>query len=299
MFKFDKVQQVYSINGVEIGGQPGEKATVLIGSMFFSGHRIVQDPDKGIFDKAQALALLKQEEELSCKYGNPRFIDVIGETSEALIKYIEFVSRNSTAPILLDSPSQKVRIQALEWFAKSEILPRLVYNSIAEDYTDEELACIKECGIKNAIVLAFSMKALKPEAKLKLLQEKLLPLAEEAGIEQILVDTGVLDVPSISWTSLAIKEVKSHLGFPTGCAPANALYRWDKMRANKSLALQASASAIFSLLQSYGANFILYGSLHNAPWVYPAVATTDALIAYGGRFTGVRPTKNHPLYEIF
>jgi tetrahydromethanopterin S-methyltransferase subunit H len=54
------------------------------------------------------------------------------------------------------------------------------------------------------------------------------------------------------------------------------------------------------MTQSQGADFILYGPIKSASWVYPTVATMDALVAYGGRLNGVRPvTKEHPLYKIF
>jgi tetrahydromethanopterin S-methyltransferase subunit H len=49
-----------------------------------------------------------------------------------------------------------------------------------------------------------------------------------------------------------------------------------------------------------GANFIIYGPIKNASWVYPACATINAMIAYYARTLGITPkTKNHPLYKIF
>ena len=61
MLKFSKNQETYNIAGVQIGGQPWERPTVLIGSMFFAGDKIVQDPIKGIFDEDKAKHLLKKE----------------------------------------------------------------------------------------------------------------------------------------------------------------------------------------------------------------------------------------------
>lgn len=300
MLAFTTEQCVYDIAGVEIGGQPGERPTVLVGSIFFEGHKIVTDPEKGTFDEHKARALLDREAAVAAETGNPRFVDVMGGTTEALISHIRFVAENCSAPILVDSPSQRVRIEAINHFAGSSLIPRLVYSSIAEDYTEEELAAIKASGIKSALVLAFNTKAMKPSAKIRLLEEDLLPAAHRAGVENILIDTGVLDVPSVSWTSLAIHEIKECFGYPTGCAPANALYCWEKMRQNDVLDFQAAASAALVMTQTEGADFILYGSLFNSPWVYSAVATMDALIAYGGRFSGVRPaTQEHPLYKVF
>ena len=300
MLSFSSRQKVYRIDSVEIGGQPGERPTVLIGSLFFAGHRIVQDPDKGLFDTEKAKALLEKEEELSAVYGNPRIIDVIGDTAQALIRYIQFVAAHSSSPILVDSPSQKVRLETVKYFAGSEVMPRLIYNAIAEDHTDEELAMLKECGVKSAVLLAFNTRALKPRAKINQLEEDLLPAAESAGIENILIDTGVLDVPGVSWAGAAIREVKECLGYPSGCAPCNALYTWHKMKAQGTPAFEAAASSVLAFTKAQGADFIFYGSMQNASWVYPAVATMDALVAYGGRLGGIRPASlEHPLYKIF
>jgi len=43
LFKFGRKQEVFDIGGVKIGGQPGELPTVLIGSIFHEGHKIVKD----------------------------------------------------------------------------------------------------------------------------------------------------------------------------------------------------------------------------------------------------------------
>ena len=300
MFKFKAEQKVYNIAGIEIGGQPGERPTVLIGSIFFSGHKIVKDPLRGIFDRDKAKALLEKEAEASARTGNPGFIDVIGDTGPALIKFLEFVLQNSDAPVLVDSFSQKVRLMALRHFAGSSISSRLVYNSIAEDYSEEELNCLKECGIRSTVLLAFSTTTPRPRQRIKLLQEKLLPAAERAGIENILVDPGVLDIPSISWTARTIHEIKETMGYPCGCAPSNALFTWEKLRVQGSPAFEAAAAATFTLTLGQGADFVHYGPIRNAPWVYSAVSAADAMIAYGARLAGVQTaSENHPLYKIY
>jgi tetrahydromethanopterin S-methyltransferase subunit H len=300
MVKFTAEQKSFNVAGVEVGGQPGQRPTVMIGSIFFSGHKIVKDNLRGIFDKDKAKALLDADAEASARTGNPRFVDVIGDTGPALINYIEFVSRHTNAPMLVDSFSQKVRLEALQYFAGTEIAPRLVYNSIAEDYTGEELDCLRSCGVKSSIIMAFSTAAPRPKQRIKLLTEKLLPAAAQAGIENILVDPGVLDIASIGWTALAIHDIKESLGYPCGCAPSNALFTWEKLRAQGQPAFEAAAAATFTLTQAQGADFVHYGPIRNAPWVYQAVATADAMTAYAGRITGVRPVSEaHPLYRIF
>lgn len=299
MFKFDREQTVCRIGGVELGGQPGERPTALIGSIFFARHKIVQDPQRGLFDREKALALLHSEAEASAFSGNPSLIDPVADTSEALIHYIEFLAEQTTAPILVDSPLPSVRVEALRHFAGTNIMPRLVYNSISEERTEEELAAIRESGIKNAIVLAFSTRAMRPAQRLSLLEEQLLPAARSAGIENILVDVGVLDIASAGWSAVAIREVKAALGLPTGCAPANAMCTWEKMKSRGDDPYTATMASTLALLVSQGADFLLYGPMRFAPWVYAAVGGANALQAYGGRLAGTRPASSqHPLYRL-
>lgn len=306
MFRFTAEQHVYDINGVKIGGQPGQYPSVLIGSMFYRGHKIVSDPVKGIFDEAAAKALLDQEAELSAETGNPRIVDVIGDTVEALVRYSEFVFKNTDSPILLDSVSAEVRTGALKYFSKDQaVINRIVYNSIEENYTEEELQAIKESGVKTAVILAFSKKHLKPSKRVELLagddkHEGLIAAAKRAGIEQFLIDPGVLDVASNSWTTKAIYDVKEQFGYPGGCAPSNALYLWKKMRSKGTPFFEVAGASVFTYPITQGADFILYGPMMNAPWVFRAVATTDAMIAYTNKITGTKlGTQDHPLMKIF
>ena len=306
MINFSKEQHVYDINGIKIGGQPGEYPTVLIGSIFYRGHKIVTDGMKGIFDEDAAKALLDQEAELSAETGNPFIIDVLGESVEALTRYVEFILKNTKAPFLLDSISPAVRVGTLKQLGRDpEIQSRLIYNSIEEHYTEEEIQAIKDFGIKTAVILAFSKKALKPKARIKLLQgddttEGLISAAKRAGLEQFLVDPGVLDVASASWTTEAISIVKEEFGYPGGCAPSNAVYLWKKMRSKGTPFFEVAGASVFNYPVTQGADFILYGPMMNAPWVYRAMATTDAMIAYNNKLSGVKlGTHDHPLMKIF
>jgi len=300
MFKFESEQKVAIIDQTIVGGQPGQRPTVLVGSIFFRGHKIVQDHRKGFFDKDKARALLERDSEVASETGNPHIVDVIGDTGEALIRYIEFVACHTDAPILVDSISANARMEAIRHFASSELIPRLIYNSIEEHYNEDELSCIQECGVKSAVLLAFSTRYLKPELRVQFLKEHLLEAAKRAGIENILVDTGVLDIPSLGWSTQAIRLTKDQLGYPSGCAPSNALYQWRKMRSRGTPTFEAASAVTFTLPISFGADFIFYGPIRNAPWAYPACAAMDAMIAAAGRNYGIRPiSKEHPLYRIF
>ncbi len=305
MIKFSTEQRKLKIGNVELGGQPGELPTVLMGSIFYRGDKLVSDHEKGIFDKQKALELLQIEEELSNKYCMPRTIDVIAETVPALVKYLEFILENTGAPFLVDSTHPHVRIEAIRFLAKNGGLERAIYNSIDPNYTEEELTCLKEYGVKNVVILAFSLNYLMPQVRMVLLEgengEKgLIDLVKDAGVENILIDPGVLDLPSTSWSGQIIQMAKEKFGYPCGCAPSNALNTWGRKKNIQSPIFEAAGTAILSLPIFYGADFLLYGPISNASWVYPALAVADAMVAYGGRTSGMKPSsKNHPLYHIF
>lgn len=299
MLEFAQEQKVYQIGDVRIGGRVGENPTVLIGSMFFRGHKIVSDSDKGIFDKQKARDLLDREKELCQQTGNSRIIDVIADTGEAMINFIEFVASHTTSPMLVDSALPKARMHAIKHFAKTEVASRLIYNSLDTHFSEDELACIKDSGIKTSVVLAFSTKAVRPKDRVKLLQKDLMGAAQKAGLENLLIDAGVMDIPSVGWASQAIYEIKNATGYPAGCAPSNAIYMWTKLRDRGTPAFESAASVVFGLPLSYGGNFVFYGPTRNAPWFYPACAAMDSMLAYGAQSYGIRVGKDHPMYKIF
>jgi tetrahydromethanopterin S-methyltransferase subunit H len=93
MHKFNTPQNIYEVGNVKIGGQPGELPTVLIGSIFWLGQKMVKDANKGIFDAQQAENLINKMQNLSDITGVPFAFDIVGTTEEAFGKYIDFVAK--------------------------------------------------------------------------------------------------------------------------------------------------------------------------------------------------------------
>ena len=306
MFKFQREQKVFNIDGIRMGGQPGEYPTVLIGSIFYNGHKIVKDAIKGEFDRTQAQALTDRHEELSEKTGNPFILDVVGATTEALIKYVDFISEATEAPFLVDAPSAAIRIPVMKHLIASGLGDRAIYNSIDYNVNSNEVAELKELGVKSAILLAYNPKNPFPKGRLEILQGStgqmgLLEAAKEAEIENTLVDTAVLDAPSIGLAAYSIYCVKNEFGLPAGCGPANGIAMWNRVRDEygpNGLSSSITASSVATLMM--GANFVLYGMAKFAESVFPACALVDAMIAYNARNFGIKPkTRDHPLYKIF
>ena len=115
-----------------------------------------------------------------------------------------------------------------------------------------------------------------------------------------MVDTAVLDVPSVGLATEGINLLKKKFGLPCGGAPVNAVSEWKKVRTLSAFAKNVCMSNAVTAMQHAGADFILYGPIENAEVVFPAAAMVDAIIAYNSRIHGIKmKTKNHPLLKIF
>lgn len=299
-------QEIIDVDGTLLGGELGALPTVLIGSIFYKRHSIVTDESKGEFNRSAAVELLRKEERLSEETGNPRILDVVAETAEAMCRYLDFILEQTQVPFLVDSPLARVRMEAMRYLAKHGGMERAVYNSIDPNSSQEELEVLGECGVKHVLILAFSTTHLKPRDRVRLLlddeesgEKGLIGKVKEMGVANILIDPGVLDLPSNSWTAEAIHLIKEQLGLPAGCAPSNALYSWLRCKNIASPTLQACGASVLSMPVYKGADFLLYGPLQNAEWVYPAISIADAMNAYLGRVEGSWPlTKDHCLYKV-
>ncbi|MCP4764363.1 MAG: hypothetical protein GY870_21495 [archaeon] len=313
IFIFEKEQKVYEVAGVKIGGQIGENPILLIGSIFYktNSQKVLKNPKTGEINKTIAEELLNKQASISEKTGVPHAIDVGGgvETPEALIKLVEFVADNSTAPILPDGPTVDICMPAIKHFGEIGLADQLIYNTIDSHATDEELDIIKNSKISCAILLAFHNKYIWPKDKLKLItgteqQPGLLAKAKRAGIEKILIDTATLDVPLISINGRTIYDIKKELGYPAGCAAHNALHTWNNLIKYEEIDKNINKIKnvmINSIPQAYGANFLLYGPITKCNYIFPMIAMNDAALAYNAMRVNKLKTvsRTGPLFTIF
>ncbi len=298
-------QRAFSIGGVEIGGLPGERPAVLIGSIFHKGHKIVKDPRKGEFDRAEAERLINLQEEWSDKTGIPHMIDVVGETSEALVRYLEFVASITDVPLLMNGPTAEVRVTALRLVTEIGLIDRVIYNSINYTVKEEELRAIKNSGVEAAIIQTFNPRNPWPEGSLKMAlgegyKQGLLQLALKYGIRKPLLLPPVLDIPSIGLAIESISLLKDKLGFPVGVAPCGVIGQHPRIKELPLSTRRCCEAAVVATARIAGADFIIYGSIGKASKIFPACAVVESFIAYAMRRHGIRPLrpKNHPLYRF-
>ena len=292
-----------NINGIPMGGEMGENPTVLIGSIFYDRHRIVQDMNLGIFDEARAEELIKQQDEWATKTGCPAMIDVIGSTPEAIKRYLAFVVAVSDSPFLVDGSSPAVRLAGVEWCAENNLLERAVYNSLSAESKQEEFKALKELGCKSAILLCMNATDFTLKGRLRVLEGDgspgLLERARTAGIENLLVDPGIVDIPSMGTAQGFQAHVKEKHGAIVGAAPHNAISCWTGLRSKfGQQAVRPCTAVTDALMTAWGGDFVLYGPIAHAQLAFPVVAMVDAALGQLRLEEGYLPSMNHPMFKI-
>jgi tetrahydromethanopterin S-methyltransferase subunit H len=307
MFRLKREQKIYQIDNVKIGGQPGELPEVLIGNIFYKGMPEVTNHKKGNFNKQKVLKWIKLAEKLAEKSGVPHFLDIMSMYPEAITKYITFVVEQSNIPFLIDGANPETRIAALNMVKELGLEKQVIFNGVTPKTSEKELAALKDSNINAAVLMAFNELDYSPEGRISILRDSmehsgLLNMAEKAGIEKVFIDTIVFDVPSISYAAEAIKLVKSKLGLPAGCSPANATYAWKQALKESVLSesFAAANTSAHTIAQCWGADFLIYGPIKQAKNMIPACAINDAIIAYYNmKNFGIKPlVKDHPLYKV-
>ena len=301
MFTFEAEQDVYEFSDVKVGGQPGEHPTAMVGSIFYKGDDLLEDPETGEFDPEGAREAINRVKELSDRTGNPAILDVIGDSPEALIKHVDFVADECDLPMFMDGPTPQIRSQAAKHVGEVGLQDRVIYNSIESSTkeVDIEIEAIREAGINAAVLLSIDTRNLTLQGRYDAL-EKNLEVAEKAGIEKTLVDPAIIDIPESGFAAKAIYEIKDRYGIPLGCSPHNEVVRWelnDPLSPDSKQLRQAVANSSIIFM---GADFNLYGTIHSAPEMYEVVSTADSYVGYAAQMGEQRrPTSDHPLYTIF
>ncbi|RMF89200.1 MAG: tetrahydromethanopterin S-methyltransferase subunit H [Methanobacteriota archaeon] len=298
MFRFERPQAVVEIGGVRFGGQPGENPTMLLGTMFYNGHKIVEKRKGARFDRKRAEELINRQETLSDETGVPGMLDLVANFPEEIEAYIDFVASVTDMPFATDIWTVEPKLAAARHVAEVGLLDRYLYNSIAPWSKDleRETAELRDLGVKNALLVAFNTADRTPEGRIRILEDLLIPAAEKAGVKNILVDTSVLNIPATAFSILGGLTVKEAFGYPVGCAPSNGTDMWKtpKERWGK-LGFAGVDSAAHAVASLYN-DFLLYGPIESAPWIFPAVAAADSILSTF-RFDeeGALPEPGHPL----
>ena len=298
MWSYKAEQRVFQIGDISIGGVPGQRPVVLVGTLFYHGHKVVKDENAGTFDEPAAEALVKAQDEMSDKTGNPTMIDVVGASIPAMKKHIEFVVDRTKAPIMIDSPSAEIRAVGLTYAKEQGFLDRVVYNSINPSSKPDELKAVQESGVSSAVFLAYNMKDFSTAGRTSAIKD-LINKRQEFGIDKPLIDTCVLDLPTLGSALRAMYELKDELGFPVGCGAHNAVALWRGLKTKMGeQAVKPCLASVNATTAAVGADFILYGPIDDAKVVFPAVAMVDTAFSQLPIEKKIQIPKTHPRYRI-
>jgi len=315
MFKFDKKQEVFEIGGVKFGGQPGEHPTVLVSTMFYARHKIVTDEDKGTFDRAAAETLWNTQVSMSDATGNPYVNQIVGETPEAIKRYIDwFVEIDDKTPFLIDSSAGNVRAAAAQYCTEIGVADRAIHNSINASIEQEEIDILTESDVSAAIVLAFNATDPTVKGKMDILEvggsgqtKGMLQVAKECGIKYPIIDVAAMPLGAGSGATIrTIPTIKGKLGLPVGGGYHNMASAWDWLRKFKKT--QPDPKAIYMpadigtnlVAQIAGSDYLLYGPIENVNQIFPAVAMVDIMLGETAKELGVEiaDLANHPVSKL-
>lgn len=280
MITFKQNPKTFEIGEIKIGGRIGVNPTVMIGSIFYKRDPLITNSKTGEFSIAAANALIEEVEEVSERTGVPFMLDVVCSIDERVEDYLGWAADATSNPLLIDAVSNEAALRGLEYVREQGILSRTVFNSLNKATSSLIYDKISEIGLESAIILTYSNEAAASSTERVKLLETLLPRARSAGISKPLIDTFVMDVPTLGLACKALIEVKSKYGLPVGCGAHNASGAWRQLKKQRDVQITTACSTVIDTLPAaLGADYIIYGPLSMASYLFPAVGVIDT--AYG------------------
>jgi len=173
----------------------------------------------------------------------------------------------------------------------------------------DEIAAVKESDISASIVLGFNPMEAGVEGKLNIwenggsvLDQGLLPMSEDCGIDKPLMDVAITPLGQGAGPALRTSfAVKSKWGLPVGSGIHNVPSAWDWLRGYKKDHPEAwPVCDVGSNLiqQSVGGDFVLIGPIENAKMAFPACAMADIFMAEAARDIGTEHIDEHPIVKL-
>jgi len=300
MLNYEKEQKVIKVGNVKLGGQPGENPPVMIGTVFYAKHIALLDEKTGKVNKDLLERELNEFTEIIEDTRMQGIIDIVGAYSEALVKECELVAEIVDYPFLVDGLNDESRIPAMKTLKEIGLLDRAILNSIDENTSEKSIIKLQEIGVKYAVLLTFGTKYIFPHQKIEFLKNELIPKAEEANIENYIVDTAVLDLPSIGINVETARMVKNELGVPVGFAPANAIYGWDYIKKFGETSRCGAIASIMTYCLNSGSDFVLFGPIKFTKCIVPALSLISGINSYyRKRILRKNISEKTPLKRIF
>ncbi len=294
MFSFTMDQKVFEVADTKIGGQPGVYPTVVFAGLFF----------KGKVDLKWAEEQLREMYRVSEETSVPAIPDFFLRRKEDVPSILDFIASRvpEDKPFSLDIIEADVKQLALKEAEERGLLDRMIYNSIHIGITEEEEEALSKYTPRMIIIVTFNPRDSSPDGRVEVLEtganlidKGLLRVAEDIGVDEILVDTAAMAPGENSGSAIAaIPVIKEEYGYPTGCAVHNVVEKssWLKKYGDTRRTVDVSSNISIPL---FGGDFLLFGPIELSNLVIPVVAWVDILVSeYTERYFGVKPVESHP-----
>lgn len=306
MFRFSREQSIVNVAGVKFGGQCGELPSVLCGTIFYHGHKIVDDEKRGLFNRAAAERLISRQAALSEETGCPSILHLYARSIQAFERYLDFAESVWSGPFIIDSADAATRCAAALLVSELGCADRAIYNSISLATEEKEAQALQDSEIDSAIILAYNPTEPGVDGSLAILEtggkvrEKgLLAFARERGLVNLLIDPAVLPLGSGAGSALRFSvAAKARLGLPVGSGIHNAVSSWPWLSKKETVARKCCDAAAAAMQLLAAADFLLYGPIESADIIFPAAAMADILIAEAVRDLEIAPGEKHPLRQL-
>jgi len=290
MLKFTNKQAVFRIAGVDFGGQPGMRRTVMVGSIFYPRHSVVEDRVEGKVRPGAVERLIGDMARASDETGCPTALMVFAETERCMRSHLEKVADAFKGPLFIDSPSAEVRIAGIVRAKEMGIHQRVVYNTINAGVAEKELQALRDNGVRSAVLLAFNPGDIQAKGKIYLLEngggilpQGMVELAQSYGIDRPLLDMAVMASEQGAGSALrGIMIAKAKWGLPCGCAMHNAVESHPpltKLQGEDRKLFRYVDVAASTMPVMAGADYVMYGPIEFARRTFHAVAFADQLMA--------------------
>ncbi len=308
MYRLQTPQKLCKIGNVTFGGQPSVKPPVVIGGMFQEGDKNVINHKTGEFNRAQVEIDMNTLIDWAERTGFPVGFSCNGSASEAIIKYVDFVTEHfEKGPICVDAASNAVRIPAMQHALDVGLRDRVIYDALGLDTNEDHIVQLKTMGIKNTMIMAQNHRDIWPGGQVGVLDPHenhpgLLDMALRTGAEAILIDVAYFGSVGNILGNASIPILKERYGWPVGGGPSNTLGFFRKIRQ------QAGNPIDFNTLEGRALEVSFYmGALYQgidyffvrpplAPLLLPAFATTIGFLGYyQNRINKLPLSDPHPL----
>jgi tetrahydromethanopterin S-methyltransferase subunit H len=115
----------------------------------------------------------------------------------------------------------------------------------------------------------------------------------------LLLDPGALPVGSGAGSALRFSVVaKAKLGLPTGSGIHNAVSAWPWLKDKEREINRCCDAAACSMQILSGGDFILYGPIENAEFIFPVAAMADIMVAEAVKDLEIWPVSSHPFHRL-